>query len=450
MAVQSGGVGSGLDVNSIVTQLVAAERAPAQQRLNRAESGLDTKLSALGTLRGALSTFQTSVDALAKESKAPARKAETSDAAVVTATARAGAATGAYQLEVLSLATAHKIASQVYAGGSGSTVGSGTLTFGQNAGSFSVAVTEGMTLAQLRDAINGASGNAGIRASIVQADDGARLVLTAKTSGSAQAITVTAADASDGLDSLVFDPGVATPMSQLSAAADAQAKVEGFTVSAAGNAITGAVAGVTFDLLSAKPGTTIDVTVAEDTTGLKDRIGKLVTDFNAMATTVARLRAYDPATGNGGALLGDSMLLGIESRVRRDLAASVSPSGTSPVTLAAIGISMGADGKLDIDDAKLTAALKGDATGVARLFGGEGGIAKRLGATLEGAIASGGQVASRSDSLQAQKRGLQKARDALDLRMQALETRYRTQFTALDSMLSGLQSTGAYLARQLG
>lgn len=450
MAVQSGGVGSGLDVNSIVTQLVAAERAPAQQRLNRVASGIDTKLSALGSLRGALSSFQASVDALAKESRAPARKAESSDAAVLTATARAGAATGTYPVEVVALASAHKIASQPYAGGSAATVGSGTLTFEQGGGSFSVTVASGTTLAQLRDAINASSSNSGIRASLVQADDGARLVLTSKTSGSAQAIRVTASGAADGLDDLVYDPGVATPMSLLSPAADAQAKIEGFTVTAAGNTITSAIAGVTFDLLAAKPGTTLNVTVSEDNAGIKDRIGKLVGDFNAMATTLGRLRAYDPATGNGGALLGDSMLLGIESKIRRDVAASVAPSGTAPVTLAAIGVSMGSDGKLDVDDAKLTAALKADAAGVARLFAGDGGIAKRLSATLDAAIATDGQVTSRTDSLQAQKRDLQKARDALDLRMQALETRYRSQFTALDSMLSGLQSTGAYLARQLG
>ncbi|MFM7707792.1 MAG: flagellar filament capping protein FliD, partial [Gammaproteobacteria bacterium] len=112
-------------------------------------------------------------------------------------------------------------------------------------------------------------------------------------------------------------------------------------------------------------------------------------------------------------------------------------------------ISMGANGRLEVDDAKLAAALRSDAAGVTRLFAGDGGIAKRLATTLDGAISAGGQMTSRTESLQAQKRDLQKARETLELRMQALETRYRTQFTSLDSLLSGLQSTGNYLARQL-
>jgi len=450
VALQSPGLGSGLDVNSLVAQLVAAERAPAQQRLTRIESGLDTKLSALGTLRGALSGFQGAVGALRNEAQLMVRKAEVSDAAVLRAGAGAEASVGTYSVEVLSLASAHRLASQAYAAGSAATVGSGTLNFSQNGTSFSVAVAAGTTLAQLRDAINGATGNAGIRASIVQADDGARLVLGARDPGSAQAIRVTAAGAAGGLAALVFDPGISTPMSVLAPAANAQAKVEGFTVSASGNRIAGAIEGVTLDLLAAKPGTAITVTVSQDNSALRDRIGKMVADFNTMAASLGRLRSFDPTGRNGGPLIGDSTLLGIESRLRRDIASAVPASGNSATTLAAIGVNMGADGRLSISDAKLSAALRDDAAGVARLFAGTGGLATRLNATLDGAIAAGGQVTSRTDSLQAQKRDLQKAKDALDVRMKALETRYRAQFTSLDSLLSGLQSTGNYLARQLG
>lgn len=449
MALQSPGLGSGLDVNSLVAQLVAAERAPAQQRLTRIESGIDTKLSALGTLRGALSGFQTAVGALRSESQLLSRKVEVSDAAVLRASASPNAAVGSYSVEVLSLASAHKLASAAYTGGGSATVGSGTLTFEQDGGSFAVAVAEGTTLAQLRDAVNGASGNAGIRASIVQADDGARLVLTSRNAGSANAIRVTAASAAGGLDALVYDPGVATRLSVLSPAANAQAKVEGFSVSGAGNTVAGAIEGMTLDLLAAKPGSTISVAVSQDNSVIRERIGKLVSDFNSAAATLARLRAFDPANRSGGPLIGDSTLLGIESRLRRDLAAAVSAPGGSPTNLAAVGISMGADGRLSVNDTKLSAALRDDPAGVARLFAGEGGIARRLAATLDGAIAVGGQVTSRTESLQAQKRDLQRSKDALNLRMTALEARYRTQFTNLDSLLSGMQSTGNYLARQL-
>lgn len=449
MALQSPGLGSGLDVNSLVTQLVAAERAPAQQRLTRAESGIDTKLSALGALRGALSGFQSSVAALRTESQLLARKAEVADPAVLRATASSSAAVGTYAVEVLSLASTHKLASRAYGAGGSAPVGSGTLTFQQNGATFAVTVAAGTTLAQLRDAINAAAGNAGLRAGLVQADDGARLVLTAKTPGSAQAIRVTAANAAGGLDSLVHDPGVATPMTVLSPAANAQARVEGFLVSAAGNTLSGAVEGITLDLLAAKPGSVVNVTVSQDTAAVRDRVGKMVADFNTMAATLSRLRAFDPATRSGGPLLGDSTLLGIESRIRRDLSAAVQAGGSATATLAAIGVGVGADGRLTVNESRLSAALQSDPAGVARLFAGQGGVATRLHATLDGAIAAGGQVTSRTESLQAQKRDLQKAKDALELRMKSLETRYRAQFTSLDSLLSGLQSTGNYLSRQL-
>jgi len=123
VALQSPGLGSGLDVNSLVTQLVAAERAPAQQRLTRIESRIDTRLSALGTMRGALSSFQGAVGALRTESQLVVRKAESSDTAVLRANAAPGAAVGTYSVEVLSLASAHRLASQAYPAGSASAVG---------------------------------------------------------------------------------------------------------------------------------------------------------------------------------------------------------------------------------------------------------------------------------------------------------------------------------------
>ena len=148
------GVGSGLDVNTIVTQLVAAERAPAEQRITRTQSGIDTKLSALGVMRGVLSTLQSSVGALRTESNLLARKAESSDTTILKASAVSSAPAGTYSVEVLSLATTHKLVSKAYAGGSSAEVGTGTLTFAQNGKEFSVEATDGMTLAQLRDALS--------------------------------------------------------------------------------------------------------------------------------------------------------------------------------------------------------------------------------------------------------------------------------------------------------
>jgi flagellar hook-associated protein 2 len=135
--------------------------------------------------------------------------------------------------------------------------------------------------------------------------------------------------------------------------------------------------------------------------------------------------------------------------MRRDITGAITALPGSPATLSEIGIGFGTDGRLVINDSKLTSALQSDAAGVAKVLAGDGGIAKRLHATLGGAIGLGGQVVARTDSLQTQRRDLQKQRDALEVRMQLLEANYRQQFGALDAMLSDMQSTGRYLAGAL-
>ena len=447
------GLGSGLDVNNLVTQLVAAERAPAEQRISRTQTGIDSKLSALGVMRGVLSTLQSSVGALRTESQVLARRAVSSDPTILRATASTSAPVGSYSVEVMSLATTHKLVSQPYVGGSGSVVGTGELTFTQNGEEFVVAATAGMTLAQLRDAINTAPDNRGVRASIVQADDGARMVFTAAASGSAQAINVQVTPPNGALSKLEYDPGQGQgqtpPMSVLSAAADAQVKVEGFAVSAAGNTVSAAIEGVTLDLVSSKPGTTVAVTVSPDVASVKEKIAKFVNDYNNAAATMSSQRSFDGGTRKSGPLLGDSTLLGVESRMRRDITGVIQPLPGSPSTLSEIGIGFGADGRLVINDGRLSAALQSDAAGVAKVLAGDGGIAKRLYETIEGAIGLGGQVVGRTDSLQTQRRDLQKQREALEVRMQLVEASYRRQFGALDAMLTDMQSTGRYLAGAL-
>jgi flagellar hook-associated protein 2 len=447
------GLGSGLDVNNLVTQLVAAERSPVEQRISRTQTGIDSKLSALGVMRGVLSTLQSSVSALRTENQVLARRAVSSDPTILRATASTSAPVGTYSVEVLVLATTHKLVSEPYAGGSGSLVGTGELTFTQNGEEFVVAATDSMTLAQLRDAINTAPDNRGVRASIVQADDGARMVFTAAASGSAQAINVQVTPPNGTLKKLEYDPGQGQgqtpPMTVLSAATDAQVKIEGFLVSAAGNTVAAAIEGVTLDLVTSKPGTTVTVTVSPDVASVKEKIAKFVNDYNNAAGTMASQRSFDGGTRKAGPLLGDSTLLGVESRMRRDITGVIQPLPGSPSTLSEIGIGFGVDGRLVVNDGRLSAALQSDAVGVAKVLAGNGGIAKRLYDTIEGAIGLGGQVVGRTDSLQAQRRDLQKQREALDVRMQLVEASYRRQFGALDAMLTDMQSTGRYLAGAL-
>lgn len=448
--LQSSGVGSGIDINGLVSQLVAAERAPAEQRLQRANTRVTTQLSALGTLRGSLSTLQGSVAGLKSASAFQARRADSTDKTVFTASATSGAATGSYTVEVTRLASAQKLASAPYVGGPTATVGTGTLTITSGGKSFDVAIAEtANSLAGIRDAINAAPTNDTVQATLIQAVDGARLVLTSRQTGVASAIQVTAAGGDGGLAALAYQPGGTMNLTEISAAQNAEAVVEGFTVQSATNVLADAIDGVSISLVNAKPGTELQLNVAADETATRDKVKKFVADLNAAMGTMAKLRAYDPTTTEAGPLLGDSMLRGIEESLRRQVTTSSTNAATGYNSLNSIGITIGADGTYSLDEARLTKALAADFDSVGRLFGSADGVAVRIADVVDRALRTDGQVAARSDSLQSTKKSLARDLAALEVRMESVEKRYRAQFIAMDSLLASLQSTSNYLAQQL-
>lgn len=444
------GVGSGIDIEGLVSQLVAAERAPEAQRLQRASTKVTTQLSALGTLRGALSTLQGSVSGLKTTTAFQGRRADSSDKTIFTASAATTAATGSYSIEVKQLASAQKLATAAYPAGSTATVGTGTLTLTSGGKTINVVIGDNAkTLAGIRDAINAATDNDKVQATLITAVDGARLVLTSTKSGVANAIQVTTSGGDGGLSALVYQPGVTTNLTQVAAAQNAEVVIEGFTVQSPTNTVSEPMDGVSLSLLQAKPGTTYQLSVGTDESATRDKIRKFVTDLNTSITSLAKLRSYDAGTKAAGPLLGDSMLRGIEEGIRRELQ-KTSSAATAPYnTLNSIGIRVGADGTYSIDDTKLSAALAANYDGVGRLFGGAEGIATRIWDQLDRVLRSDGQVASRTTSLQTSQRAITTDTTALDARMASVATRYRSQFIAMDKLLTSLQSTSTYLTQNL-
>jgi flagellar hook-associated protein 2 len=446
----SPGLGSGLDINSLVGQLVAAERAPGELRIRRLTNQADSKISALGALNGVLSTLQSSLSGLKTIDSFQVRRAESADRTLFTATATASAANGTYNVEVEQLATAQRLNSAAFLAGSGAVVGTGTLTLTSGTNSFAVDInTANNTLAGIRDAINASSSNTSVQASVIQAADGARLVLAARTVGSANAIRVTQAGGDGGLAQLVYDPGVTTNLQVLSPAQDARVVIDGFMVNSTSNVIENAIQGVTINLLRANDNTSFALTVSNDRAKVVENINKFVTEYNNVATKIQELRKFDPSTETVGPLLGDAMLRGIESSLRRELTART-PSAAAPYdSLAAIGIRTGADGKLRVDSARLNAALDADFSSAARLFGAEDGVGARLARVVDSALASEGALATRTAGLQASKKSLAADQAALDARMELVKARYTKQFIAMDQLLTSLQSTASFLTKQL-
>jgi flagellar hook-associated protein 2 len=451
--IQAAGVGSGLDIASLVSQLVAAERQPLDARLNRRASAASVELSALGQLRGSLATLRDAFAPLRSTTAFAVRSASSANEDVFTASASGAIAPGTYDVEVASLATAHRLASAAFAGGGGNYVGSGTLTLSVGGDAFSVDVpADGGTLADIRNAINAAPGNTGVTASIINEVGGSRLVLTARQTGAATMIEVTQAGGDGGLAALTFDPNapLSGGLTQTTAAADAVVWINGFEHRSASNSVTGAVDGLTLTLRAADAGSTHLLTIADDTSTVATRIRKFVSDYNAAARVFADLQRYDAATGRAGALIGDAFVRGLEGQLRRDMTGVVAQaSGSDYTSLASVGIRTDATGQLTLDESRLSAALAADFDGVAALFGGEDGVAARAYERLEAALTSDGPLTSRTDALNRLSREISLEREAVDRRMESVEARYQAQFSALDTLLAQLQSTSEYLEQQL-
>jgi flagellar hook-associated protein 2 len=435
----------------MVSQLVAAERAPMQDRITRDQKRIDTQISALGSLKGGLSSLESALSALNTEAAFQTRSAVSSDAEIFTATATSSAAPGQYEIEVVRLATAHKLASGPFVGGSIATVGTGTLTISVGDESFDVAIdSEHATLGAIRDAINAASDNLGVRATVVQADDGARLVLAGTQTGAENAIRVTAAGGDGGLTALVYDPGVLTNLTQLSPAEDALVRIEGFERSSATNTVSGALDGVALTLLEeTAPGEPLTLTVNNDAKSATERVKKFVTSFNGLANAIGALRAYNPDTRVAGPLLGDAMLRGIESELRNLVSDSVSGAVEGYESLAMIGVTTNPDGTLKLDETKLANAFAENFDAVGKLFGSADGVGARLHAAVKKHIGDDAVLTKRAESLQSGKREIATRTEALDARMEIVQQRYLKQFTALDTLLAQMQSTSNYLLQQL-
>jgi len=451
--IQASGVGSGLDIASLVSKLVAAEREPLKARIDRREATATVELSAYAKLRSALATLRDALAPLRDEQLFAVRSAVSADETVFTASASSTVAAASYDVEVVSLASAHKLASPAVAGGAAAFVGSGSLTISLGSESFDVVLTDTTgTLGGIRDAINAAAGNPGVTASIVNEVGGSRLILTAQRTGAAAVIGVTQSGGNGGLAVLTFDAGqpLSGGLSQVTAAADAVIRVDGFEHRSAGNTVSGVIDGLALTLRQADPGVTHSLTVADDTSTAASRIREFVSRYNAAAQVMRDLRKYDAATGAAGPLIGDPFLRGLESQLRRDVTDVLAgDTGTGYGSLARLGITTDANGLLQINDSRLTAALSGGFDAVAALFGGEAGVAARAYARVDAALASGGSLTARTEALTREMSSIGRDREALDRRMETIESRYQQQFNALDVLLAQLQTSSDYLSQQL-
>lgn len=437
---------SGLPITDLLEKLETAENTKLTPIATKKEANT-AKITAYGTVKSTLTTLQTATTALSKASTFSAVKATVSGSGVAAA-ADVTAVAGSYQVVVDKLATAQTLATVGVADKAAAISGSGTMTLTNGAGeTFNIAIADGSTLADVRNSINNAK--AGISASIVSTGDAAtpyRLVMTANATGTDAAVTSNFTGTGD-LATLLSTSGSGGTMTELQAAKNAEFSVNGMDITSQSNTISDAIQGVALTISQTGSST---ITVAQDTDTIKASIKAFVSAYNAMVTSNASLTAYNPDSTLSGKLLGDGTLRGIQNDIRSAI------NTTQPglyTNMAQFGVALGSDGKLAIDDTKLTKALTDNPTDVSNFFSGSTvtggtGFAKSLGTLLTKTLQTEGKLDTVISGLQATNKALEDQYSRMEDTIATVMARYKTQFTALETSVTSMNNVMTYLTQQ--
>ncbi len=444
-SITSLGIGSGIDIESIVNQLVAVERRPIQF-LETRQTEIDIQISALGAVRDTVSNFQTGISDLKLSTGFRSFSVTSSDDQVITASVGEGSVPISSDIEVLTLAQRNKLASNAYAS-STSVVGTGQLNISVGVDTFSISIDDNnSTLEGIRNAINDNLNNSGVTASIITADDGSHLVLTSDESGTLNELTVTITGDGDGKDrnknglsALLFEPNGKKNIQEIDAAQDATLTVDGFDVTRSSNDISDVIEGVT---LSLKDVGTAALSVSEDRSVGKSAIEAAVTAYNDLIISLNTQRE--------STLQGESLLLGIETRVRQVFTNRLNVTGSNFQYLFNVGLTFDRDGVLSLDGDKYDQAIEDDFGGVVQLFSNpDNGFAQAIDSILSGYLETDGLIQARTDGLSDSRSQIDDNIERIESRVVLTEKRLRSQYAALDGLVGQLNATSSFLTQQL-
>lgn len=456
------GIGSGLDIDSIVTSLVSAEGDAKTLLLTNKRSDTEFEVSAYGALKSTLSTFSTSLSFLKTSSNFEANTVTSSDETVFSVTSSGSVAPGKFDIEVRALAEAQKLLTAGFTD-QNTVVGTGTLTISVGSESFTVDIdSNNDTLAQIRSAINNSSNNKGVSATVVNVDDGsggteAKLILSSDKTGTDNQITVTVDDAdsndtdASGLSAFYFDTSdVTTPerLTQINAAVDAEVYIDGQKILSSSNKISNAIEGVTITALKEDTGNIHTLTVDRDVQTIKSNIESFVSNYNTLRTFINDVTEFDPATGEAAVLLGDATTRNLSNQIRSQLSDSVSGISGLYTTLVDIGITTNSDGTLKIDNNKLDSAITTNLDDVSQLFSSSNGVATKLDNVVDEYIKTNGLLDTKTAGLNATIEDINEDIVSLQSSLDTLETRLRAQFAAMDAIVAELNNTSSFLTQQ--
>ncbi|MDT8384228.1 MAG: flagellar filament capping protein FliD [Gammaproteobacteria bacterium] len=462
--ITSQGIGSSLNLSGLVTQLMQVERIPLD-RLIAQKTSFDAKISALGTIKSSLSSFQSALDGLVTSTTFQASSATSSDSSIIKATGTSGAVPGNYSItDLTQLAKSQKLVAAGQADATAS-IGAGTsttltinlgttsgATFTSNADpSFDVVIdSSNNTLEGIRDAINSANG--GVTATIVNDGDAAnpyRLVLSSTNSGADQSMQIVVSGDATLTSLLNYDPAGAQNLAQTSIAQDANFKVDGISITKSSNTVTDVIEGVTLELAGVTAGSTVTLSVSQDTGKAKEAVKAFVDAYNGLQAEIKTQIDSGVGGGEAGALASDSLTRQIMSSIRAEL--NKIPTGVtgSYTTLSSVGVSFQAGGKLALDETKLDAAIQANSNNVVDLFSSADGYATRLDTVVSEMLAYNGSIDARTNAFKDRISILDDRQESIEGALSRTEERLRARFTALDVLVASLNSTNSALSQQL-
>ncbi|WIX34796.1 flagellar filament capping protein FliD [Salinicola sp. JS01] len=431
-SIASLGIGSGLDLNGLLSDLEKAENKRLEP-IAAQQSSYKTKLSAFGKLESSLSALRDAASKLGDPATFTAVGSEVTGSAVSVSTSE-GAEAGRYKIEVSQLAQAQSSATKGFDSKSDNLGLSGTLSFTVGSGDqVDVDYADGDSLSDIRDAIN--AKDAGARASIINDGNGYRLVMTSDETGTDSSISFS----SD--DDFSFETKVD--------AQNAKLTVNGIDIESQTNTVEEAVQGVTLKL-DATTDSPATLTVSKDTEAMNASVKAFVDAYNAVQKTADTLTAYNADTDTAGLLLGDSTMRTIESRLRGALS-TPNDDGGSYSLLSNLGIERQLDGTLKIDSDKLDQALTDNTDGVSQFFAGadgESGFAASFDKTMGTILDSGGSLEAATDGIDSTLESLSDRYSRMQDSISSTIDRYRKQFSQLDSLVSQMNSMSSYLTQQ--
>ena len=459
-SISSLGIGSGLKLSDILDSLTAAEKATLTP-ITKQQTSYTAKLSAYGTLKSSLEAFQTANTALSKADLFTATTTASSTTAF-SATTTGNAIVGKYTINVTQLAQAQTLTTKATQADNKTVIATSdsVLTIQQGGGKEPVTINisaANSSLTGMRDAINNAK--AGVSASIINVGGAYRLSITSNDSGLDNAMTLSVSGDS-ALQNFMGYNGTkgdtSNGMTESVTAQNAELTVNNVAIVNSSNTISDALEDITLNLNDVTSGNQT-LTVTQDTTKAQAAVKAWVTAYNALQDTFSSLTKYtavdvgsDSQDTSNGALIGDTTLRTIQTQLKSALSNTLSSSAYK--TLAQIGVTSDpSTGQLNVDDNKLSAALKKDSSGVGALIVGDGkktGITTTIGNNLTSWLSSTGIIQAAKEGFSKTLNKLTKdynaASDLIDVKV----ARYKDQFTQLDVLMTSLNNTSSYLTQQ--